>query len=131
MDKLTMNRGLFDRTIRMLERSLDLSTVRHKVLSSNVANVETPHYAAKDISFQKALERSSQQAISISLQKTHPDHFAEDLSTELEIMSSKEGINIDEEMAKLAENNLMFQAGVQALLKKLEALKVTIIEGGK
>jgi len=55
MDKLTMNRGLFDRTIQMLERSLDLSTFRHKVLSSNVANVETPQYAAKDISFQKGL----------------------------------------------------------------------------
>ena len=130
MDKLSMNKSLFDKTIHLLERSLDLNTSRHKVLSGNVANVETPNYAAKDISFQRALERSLQQTIGVSLQKTHPDHLAEDLNTELE-MISKDGINIDEEMAKLAENNLMFQAGVQALLKKLEALKVTIIEGGK
>jgi flagellar basal-body rod protein FlgB len=130
MDKLSMNRNLFDKTIRLLERSLDLSTFRHKVLSGNVANVETPNYAAKDISFQKALEQSFQQTVGVSLQKTHPDHLAEDLNMELE-MRSKDGVNIDEEMAKLAENNLMFQAGVQALLKKLEALKVTIIEGGK
>jgi flagellar basal body rod protein FlgB len=32
-------------------------------------------------------------------------------------------------MAKLAENNLMFQAGVQSLVKKIEALKMTISEG--
>jgi len=45
--------------------------------------------------------------------------------------SSTDPVNIDQEMAKLAENNLMFQAGVQALLKKLEALQTAITEGGK
>ena len=40
-----------------------------------------------------------------------------------------EGVSIDQEMAKLAENNLMFQAGVQSLVKKIEALKMTISEG--
>jgi flagellar basal-body rod protein FlgB len=51
--------------------------------------------------------------------------------TPVEVESSTDGVNIDQEMAKLAENNLMFQAGVQALVKKLEALKTTITEGGK
>ena len=34
-------------------------------------------------------------------------------------------------MAKLAENNVMFQAGVQTLVKKFEALKFTIIDSGR
>jgi flagellar basal body rod protein FlgB len=37
-------------------------------------------------------------------------------------------VNIDQEMGKLAENNVMFQAGIQALLKKFEAIKITISE---
>jgi len=31
----------------------------------------------------------------------------------------------------LAENNLMFQAGVQALVKKFEAFRMAISEGGR
>jgi flagellar basal body rod protein FlgB len=38
------------------------------------------------------------------------------------------GVDIDQQMSRLAENNLMFQAGVQALIKKFEALKVGISE---
>ncbi len=38
------------------------------------------------------------------------------------------GVNIDEQMAKLAENNLNFQAGIQALIKKFEALKIAMSE---
>ena len=126
-----MTRQLFDRTIHFLERSLDLSTSRHKILSSNIANAKTPNYIAKDIPFQTLLERSANHASTLLLEKTHPDHFTQSFGGEGLIESSLEGVSLDQEMAKLAQNNLMFQSGVQALVKKLEALKVTIIEGGK
>jgi flagellar basal-body rod protein FlgB len=131
MNKLPFSRQLFDRTIYFLERSLDLSTSRHKILSNNIANTETPHYTSKDIPFQTILERSFSQVSTIRLKTTHPDHFTETSESEVLVDSSSEGVNIDQEMAKLAQNNLVFQAGVQALVKKLEGLKVTIIEGGK
>jgi flagellar basal body rod protein FlgB len=47
----------------------------------------------------------------------------------METQPNSDGVSIDREMAKLAENNLMFQAGIQSLMKKFEALKVTITEG--
>jgi flagellar basal-body rod protein FlgB len=131
MNKLSFSRQLFDRTVNFLERSLDLSTSRHKVLSNNIANAETPQYTSKDIPFQAIMERSINQVSNINLKKTHSDHLSEYFEREIYVDSSLEGVNIDQEMSKLAQNNLMFQAGVQALLKKLEALKVTIIEGGK
>jgi len=122
---------LFDRTIEILGRSLDMRTSGHKALSSNIANAETPNYRSKNIPFQKILERSIDHTSAISLVRTHPVHFDETFENTLEMESSTDGVNIDQEMAKLAENNLMFQAGVQSLLKKLEALKMTITEGGK
>jgi flagellar basal-body rod protein FlgB len=131
MNKLSFSRQLFDRTVNFLERSLDLSTSRHKVLSNNIANAETPQYTSKDIPFQAILRRSFGQVSNINLKKTHSDHLSEFFEREISVDSSLEGVNIDQEMSKLAQNNLNFQAGVQALLKKLEALKVTIIEGGK
>jgi len=122
---------LFDQTIGFLSRSLDLRTSRHKIVSTNVANSETPNYQSVDFPFQKVLERSIHQTSTIQLKRTHPTHLSVDFESTPELEFSKEGVNIDHEMANLAENNLMFQAGVQALLKKLEALKATISEGGK
>jgi flagellar basal-body rod protein FlgB len=137
MDKIEIGKKLFDQTMGVLNQSLDVRTARHRVLSSNVANAETPNYASKDLPFQKILERSTENSSLISLRKTHPQHFPEpgssvmttDWSSEVETKTSEEGVNIDQEMAKLAENNLMFQAGVQSLVKKFEALKITISEG--
>ena len=123
--------GLFDRTIGILARSLDLRTSGHKALSSNIANAETPNYRPTNIPFQKILEGSIDHASTLSLIRTHPAHLVGGFETPIEMESSLDGVNIDQEMAKLAENNLMFQAGVQSLLKKLEALKLTITEGGK
>lgn len=123
--------GLFDRTIGILARSLDLRTSSHKVISSNIANAETPDYRSKSIPFQRILERSIGHSSNIFLKRTHPGHLAGRFETGIETESSTDGVDIDQEMARLAENNLMFQAEVQALVKKLEALKVTIIEGGK
>ncbi len=40
-------------------------------------------------------------------------------------------VSLEEEMAKLSENNLMYQATVQALIKELELLREAITEGGK
>ena len=130
-----MGKNFLIRRWERLNRSLDVRTARHRVLSSNVANAETPNYAPKDLPFQKILERATESSSAIPLRKTHPQHFPEpgiltsEWSAEVESQASGEGVNIDQEMAKLAENNLMFQAGVQSLVKKIEALKMTISDG--
>jgi flagellar basal-body rod protein FlgB len=135
MDKIEIGKKIFDQTMGTLNRSLDVRTARHRVISSNVANVETPNYAPKELPFQKILERATESSAAIPLRKTHPQHFPEpvtltsDWLEEVETEPGQEGVNIDQEMAKLAENNLMFQAGVQSLVKKIEALKMTISEG--
>ena len=40
-------------------------------------------------------------------------------------------VDLDEQMSKLAENNLQYQASIQMLIKKFEILKNAIIEGGR
>ena len=36
--------GLFRETISRLERSLNIRSLQHRVLSSNIANMDTPNY---------------------------------------------------------------------------------------
>ncbi len=125
-----LGKKLFDRTNEVLQRSMDIRTSRHRVLSSNVANSETPDFHSQDIPFEKIVERSIEAQSVIALRRTHENHFPGGLQFEIEVETGSEPVNIDKEMAKLAENNLRFNADVQALIKKLEGLRYAI-EGGK
>ncbi len=131
MADLSISRKLFDRTFSFIQRSLDLCTLNHKVLSSNIANAETPDYRARTLPFQKVLEKALTGASSIGLMRTHPRHLPEESDQEPEVETTTDSVDIDREMAKLAENNIMFQAGVQTLVKKFETLQFTITELGR
>ena len=126
---------MFDKTMALIQRSMDIRASRHRVLSSNVANIETPEYVSRDLPFQKVFEHCLEDSSTLSLGKTHPAHLpategplSRDFSSHIEMDPGPGGVDIDQQMSRLAENNLMFQAGVQALIKKFEALKVGISE---
>ena len=50
---------IFDRTMRLLERTLDLRSTRQRVIASNIANEETPRYRATDLKFTDALAHAN------------------------------------------------------------------------
>jgi len=133
MNQFQIGKQLFDRTMGLVQRSLDIRAARHEVISGNVANVETPDYVSKDLPFQKVFERSLEGSPVLPLKRTHPRHLPaleegrKDFSWDIEVAPAP-GVDIDQQMAKLAENNLMFQAGIQSLIKKFEALKVSVTE---
>ncbi len=130
MENLLVGKKLFDQTIGFLEKSLNVRISRHKVLSENVANVDTPEYRARDLPFKKILEQAAGNPAVLPLCKTHRDHILESdqLGSGGAEPSNADGVDIDQEMARLAENSVMFQAGVQALVKKLEALRAAVTE---
>ncbi len=130
MEKLLIGKKLFDQTIGFLQKSLDVRSSRHKVLAENVANADTPEYRAQDLPFQKILEQSAGSPAVLPLRRTHRDHILESDAAGggRAELSNPDGVDIDQEMARLAENSVMFQAGVQALVKKLEALRAAITE---
>ncbi len=133
MNQFPIGKKLFDQTMGLVQRTLDIRGARHQVLSGNIANVETPDYVAKDLPFQKVFENSLEGPGSLPLKRTHQQHLPVyeeermDFSRHIE-MASAPGVDVDQQMANLAENNLKFQAGVQALIKKFEGLRVSVTE---
>ena len=91
----------------ILEHMLDVAAFRNKVLTSNIANADTPGYKAKDISFQKEMEKAA-----ATEGKTDFDIY--DSAT---TMPNRDGntVNVDIEMAKVAENNLIYDTAVQLI----------------
>ena len=128
---------LFGGTIHFLEQSLNLRGARQGILTSNIANAETPDYSAKDLPFQQIMRQKFGDPATVPVQKTHPQHFPEPGSAPGKesglpwaVETGSSGVNIDQEMTKLAENNLQYQSAVQALTKKLETIKYVISGGG-
>lgn len=129
---------LFGKTMDFLEQTLNVRGARQGLLTSNIANAETPDYRAKDIPFQKILRQKLGRETGVRIEKTHARHFPEpgvapgkESGLGWEVTTDPAGVNLDQEMTRLAENNLMYQSTVQALSKKLETIKYIISEGGK
>jgi flagellar basal-body rod protein FlgB len=134
-----MNSG-FDPTIGALNTALNLRLMNENVISSNIANADTPGYKAKTMEFEGALRDAlnvggnlapvAGDARHISPQATDP--------VEPEIYDDPNGVesldgntvNRASEMANMAENQLLYDAAVEMLKKKLGMLKYGITEGG-
>ena len=114
---------------------LDLASLRHKLISGNVANVSTPGYQAQDIDFKSELSRSAQKTSNIAGSVTHPGHIPLGRHPERlpEINETKvargdlNSVDIDLEVPKMAQNELEFTIGARLLQMKFEGLRKAIV----
>ena len=131
-----IRQAVIDKTsVPTLRRMLDLSAFRHKLIASNIANVTTPGYTAKKIDFDSELKKALSPS-SLRTTTTHPHHIPLRSSkdspptvTQAEESESTTGINsvdIDREMADLAQNQLVYELATKLAGKKFKALKSAI-----
>jgi len=139
-----MSIKLFDRSLTLLEKSMSLRSQKNSMIASNIANRETPGYRAQDLVFEKDLERALYSDRPGPLKVTDPRHFDGVKREPLEEVTGQQinsfnpdprmdgnTVDLDKEMAKLAENQLMFQATTSAINWKIRMLKSAITEGGR
>lgn len=117
--------------IDALEKSLHLRTRRQELIAGNVANLDTPNYTRKDFDFEETLANFlNPKNDATRLQRTSPLHMGRgDTFGGLILSDDEEEVDIDQEMVKLTQNSIQYQATIQMLVRKLETLK-TAIEGG-
>lgn len=120
--------GLFGKTIGLLTNVLDYRSVRHKVIVSNVANLDTPGYKAKELVFEKTLQESLLKGQTPELTKTHANHMnsASGKTAHYKMVSTGEAVNIDKAMTDLAENNLVYNMTTEMLLRKFNGLNAVL-----
>ena len=119
-----------DKGIQLLEQIIKTSALRHKVLASNIANVDTPGYKAKDVLFKDEISNQT-----IGITNTNPNHIQGTKNQKetggmapVERSSFEDGNNVvlDMELANMTENALLYEAGVRLLSKKLMIYKNAI-----
>jgi flagellar basal-body rod protein FlgB len=122
---------LQDKVIDLLENSLTWQSRRHEIVAGNVANLDTPNYTRKELDFKALLASYNNSAPQVHLASTHPGHIQEERRPPAGfVQDTGKAVDIDQEMVTMAENQLSFQASVQMLGNKLEALR-TVIEGDR
>ena len=135
--------AIFTKTFAVLEKSLDLRSQKHNLTVSNVANMETPNYKPFDMIVREEMAKAMGDAHQVGLTKTHAMHLPGRISRSGISGSGFSGrplfgnngpgkrVNIDQEMAGLAENSLMYNASAQILAMKFQGLKNVIQEDGR
>ncbi len=126
---------LFDSSIGVLSKSMDMYLLRHSVISDNIANAETPGFKARRVDFEAELQR----AVTANETAGEDQVFRELSSLQpavSEEMGSERGqdlntVDMDREMAAMTKNDVKYASATQMISKKFALLKYAISEGGE
>ena len=116
------------------EKYLDLASFRHKLISSNVANVSTPGYKSQDIDFQTEFKKSIGKSEQLPGVTTHANHIplgaseskSPDVRREKVKGDEMNSVNIDKEISNMAQNELRYTIGAKLLQNKFSSLSKVI-----
>jgi flagellar basal-body rod protein FlgB len=133
--------SLFDGTIAALQKTLDTGSLRHKVLTSNIANIDTPNYKAFEVVMEDELNKNNRSAGPIELVRTSSRHLSGRHSSSNPIKikpvdssgnnfrADGNTVDLDRTMGKLAENTILYRSAAQIIKKKFQGL-INAIQGG-
>ncbi len=121
---------LFDSTIKALDAALGESSLRQQVISNNIANINTPNFRRSEVGFdgelERALSNSEAGAGTRAFEGLQPHVTADQRTT---LRADGNNVDVDMEMADLAENNVRYNALVQLAGKQMEMLRYVISDG--
>jgi len=132
--------GIFNTTIRLLEKNLDLRAMNQNLISANLANAETPGYIPKRLTFEGELKDALKNRGGDTPPLTDPRHIPLNgrsagldrvQGTMIEapdgsVGDDGNGVELENEMGRLAENQILYNATIQLAVKKFEGLKTAI-----
>lgn len=111
----------------LLFKQLNFRGEQQKVISTNIANIDTVGFKTKELEFKDEL-KNKQMELELKLNVTHSGHMKME-----EIKSNKNykitetpglieqndgnNVNLDSQMSNMAQNNIMFSA-IQSSIKK-------------
>ena len=135
---------VFDRLSSTMQHAMTYRLQRHNMISSNIANIDTPGYTPVELQFQEQLRSyyendAPHSSTSRGLTTTHTSHFSmsdpiEKAEVEFDPYSLPDSkgnsVDIDHESSKLAENQLMYRSLITAYNKRVSFVQ-HVISGGR
>ncbi|WP_144641633.1 flagellar basal body rod protein FlgB [Bordetella genomosp. 13] len=126
---------------RFFQQSISLRAQRQEVLSSNIANADTPNYKARDFDFKTAMENAMGERMRLpdtQLALTSPRHIpaqaltppSVEMQYRLPYQASLDGntVDMDNERVRFADNTLHYQSSLQILSGRIRSMMMAIQE---
>jgi flagellar basal-body rod protein FlgB len=119
-----------------LYEQLNFRGEKQKVISSNIANINTPNYKTKDLIFEDELNSATN---SLKLKQTNSKHISSISSMSsngnprlievkgLEEQNDGNNVNLDTQMGEMSKNKVLFDA-IQSSIKKDSRLFRSVVE---
>jgi len=122
-----------DRLYPLVELALDQTARRQQVLSSNLANIDTPNYQAMDVEFVDEIKAAMQMTKTSPLHMSAPGMAGGARVYEVggKMRDNGNSVDLDREMTEFSKNGLQYVTLVEYLNQKLKTLRSAINEGGK
>ncbi len=132
----------------LLERALDAESVRRKVISNNVANVDTPHFKRSEVNFESELKRAIDQNREIA-ENDYPGAVTDEkhipfiqmrdvkgvgsrinLDYSTSLRNDGNNVDIEKEMVDAAKNLMRYNAFITSLNQNFKVLKMAMRTNG-
>ena len=130
------------KAMKYVESALNARAIRQDLISSNIANVDTPYYKPKDINFEDALtqkaneEFGNQKPKKLELAITNPEMMQGNSESELEptiffrdghlARNDGNSVDLDVETTELAKNNVMYNALIETFKKDASIFRAVL-----
>lgn len=125
----------FQHTSRILERTLDALGLRHRVTAHNIANVNTPGYQPRQVSFEESLG----QAMRIDAQNRQANVTSVNSATNFRINIAQQpvtmlradgnGVDVDKEMVTIAKTVIAYNAITTLTSRLYSRVRLAVKEG--
>ena len=127
-----MDQPSLDRITNLLTQFLDVQSRRAQVVSSNLANADTPGYQAQELDFADYLKQATQEALMPSATGEEPLSLARpQVVPQPTRVTGLDGNNVDagQEMATLSNAGMNYLTGTTMLQSRIRTLRTAIREG--
>lgn len=120
-----------DMSYNLIKTGINVSSLRQKMGSSNIANANTPDYKVNRVEFEELL---SKQINEIGMNTTHNGHLGKLTDIKPRVVKREttylndngNNVDIDIEMTELAANELYYSTLVKQINQKLSGLNLVI-----
>jgi flagellar basal-body rod protein FlgB len=122
----------------MLRTRLQWAQERQRVLAENVSNSDTPNYRARDLTppkFVESAEIAPTAVSTVSLTRTESSHIGGASSSgttfrtekgNYEVRPTGNAVNLEDEMMKVAANQMDYQAATALYTRSLNLIKTAL-----
>ena len=127
-----INTSIYD-YIDVLDKAADASYIRNEVITNNLANVNTPHYKRQDVQFETTLQAAlaggahlRENVKSVNENLNELDSFVYTDTTSLSYRLDGNNVDVDQEEAYLAENQIRYQTLIDMMTQEFGRYKTVL-----